>query len=150
MAARKKKTARKASKAPRKTQAVKVKRAPAQLGALERKTLKLIESTADRVQKRILSRVLPELKFPTRSLSNVTYDRKVGYLELGKGRSLEEVVGNMQMVAEGVETTAAAAHLGRRLGVQMPIAEEVYAILHEGKPPRAAIEDLMARALVEE
>jgi glycerol-3-phosphate dehydrogenase (NAD(P)+) len=56
----------------------------------------------------------------------------------------------MQMVAEGVETTAAAFHLGRQTGVEMPITEEVNAILHEGKDPRAAIEDLMARALVEE
>ncbi len=76
-------------------------------------------------------------------------NRYVG-VELGKGRSLDEIIGSMQMVAEGVETTAAAAHLGRRLAVQMPITDEVYAILHEGKPPRAAIEDLMARALVEE
>lgn len=76
-------------------------------------------------------------------------NRHVG-VELGKGRSLDDIVGNMQMVAEGVETTAAASHLGRRLGVQMPITDEVYAILHEDKPPRAAIEDLMARALVEE
>ncbi len=76
-------------------------------------------------------------------------NRHVG-VELGKGRSLDEVVGSMQMVAEGVETTAAAFHLGRQLGVQMPITDEVYAILHEGKRPRAAIEDLMARALVEE
>lgn len=76
-------------------------------------------------------------------------NRRVG-VELGGGASLEEVVGGMQMVAEGVETTAAAFHLGRQTGVPMPITDEVNAILHEGKDPRAAIEDLMARALVEE
>ena len=56
----------------------------------------------------------------------------------------------MRMVAEGVETTAAVHHLGRETGVDVPITDEVNAILHHGKDPRAAIEDLMARALVEE
>jgi glycerol-3-phosphate dehydrogenase (NAD(P)+) len=76
-------------------------------------------------------------------------NRNVG-LELGRGRPLGEVIEGMQMVAEGVETTAAAFHLGRETGVRMPITDEVQAILHEGKSPRAAIEDLMTRALVEE
>ena len=76
-------------------------------------------------------------------------NRHVG-VELGRGRSLDDITGSMQMVAEGVETTIAAAHLSRQVGVQMPITDEVYAILHEGKAPRAAIEDLMGRALVEE
>ncbi len=76
-------------------------------------------------------------------------NRHVG-VELGRGRTLQDIIGGMQMVAEGVETTAAAYHLGRRTGVQMPITGEVQEILHGGKSPRAAIEDLMARALVEE
>ncbi len=76
-------------------------------------------------------------------------NRRVG-VELGGGAKLEEIIDGMQMVAEGVETTAAAFQLGRQTGVDMPITEEVNAILHEGKNPRAAIEDLMARALVEE
>lgn len=80
---------------------------------------------------------------------SLSRNRHVG-IELGKGRSLDEIIGSMQMVAEGVETTSAAYHLGRRLGVKMPITNEVYAILKEGKLARAAIEDLMARALVEE
>lgn len=76
-------------------------------------------------------------------------NRHVG-VELGQGQSLPDIVAGMQMVAEGVETTAAAHHLGRETGVPMPITDEVNAILHHGKQPRAAIEDLMARALVEE
>lgn len=61
-------------------------RAKAKLGPLDKKTLDLIESTAVRVQKSIEKRVLPELKFPVRSLANVTYDKRRGYFELGKGR----------------------------------------------------------------
>jgi DNA topoisomerase-6 subunit A len=56
-----------------------------QLTELDKKTLKLIEGTAQKVQTKILGRTLPELRFPTRSLSNVKYDTKVGYLELGRG-----------------------------------------------------------------
>ena len=62
------------------------KRATAKLDTLDKKTIKLIDSTADRVQKSIYKRVLPELKFPVRSLANVSYDKKVGYFELGRGR----------------------------------------------------------------
>lgn len=61
-------------------------RQPRKLSTEEGKTLTLIEKTADRVQKSIFQRVLPELKFPVRSLSNVEYDKKRGYFELGKGR----------------------------------------------------------------
>ncbi|MFO1009118.1 MAG: DNA topoisomerase IV subunit A [Planctomycetota bacterium] len=56
-----------------------------QLTELDQKTLKLIEATAQRVQAKILARNLPEMRFPTRSLSNVKYDTKVGYFELGRG-----------------------------------------------------------------
>ena len=66
--------------------AAKIKKAPRKLEELDKKTLHLIESTATRVRSNILSRVLPELKFPTRSLGNVKYDTKVGYFELGRGR----------------------------------------------------------------
>jgi len=61
-------------------------RARAKLSLLDKKTLDLIESTAERVQKSIKKRNLPELKFPVRSLANVTYDKRRGYFELGKGR----------------------------------------------------------------
>src|SRR5688500_873992 len=49
-------------------------------------TLNLISSTADRVRKSIDQRIMPELRFPIRSLSNVKYDSKIGYFELGRGR----------------------------------------------------------------
>jgi DNA topoisomerase-6 subunit A len=61
-------------------------RAIAKLSPLDKKTLALIESTAERVRRSIEKRTLPELKFPVRSLANVTYDKRRGYFELGKGR----------------------------------------------------------------
>ena len=66
------------------TAPARVRRAP-HLDALDKKTLALIQSTADRVHKKIHARILPELRFPIRSLSNVKYDKKVGYFELGRG-----------------------------------------------------------------
>jgi len=82
----KKKATRKAATRGAKPAVTGTKRAPAKLSELDRKTLRLIESTADRVQRSIFRRSLPELKFPVRSLSNVSYDAKVGYFELGGGR----------------------------------------------------------------
>jgi len=63
-----------------------IARAPRKLDGLDVKTLELIAGTATRVQKEILARELPELSFPTRALSNVKYDTKIGYFQLGKGR----------------------------------------------------------------
>jgi len=56
------------------------------LDALDKKTLGLITSTAERVRTRIDARGLPELSFPERSLGNVKYDQKIGYFELGRGK----------------------------------------------------------------
>ena len=71
-------------------------------------------------------------------------NRHVG-AELGKGRSLEEVLGEMTMVAEGVATTRAANALAQRTGIEMPIVSEVHAVLFENKPAREALEALMLR-----
>lgn len=73
-------------------------------------------------------------------------NRTVG-VELGKGRKLAEIIAGMHgMVAEGVLTTNAAVGLARSRGVEMPISEQMHAILHDGKPPRDAIHDLMTRS----
>jgi DNA topoisomerase-6 subunit A len=88
MAERKKKTP--PPETPKKT----VAKAPRKLDELDTKTLKLIENTATRVQAHILKRVLPELRFPTRSLSNVKYDSKVGYFELGRGQTARALTVN--------------------------------------------------------
>jgi glycerol-3-phosphate dehydrogenase (NAD(P)+) len=72
-------------------------------------------------------------------------NRTVG-VELGRGRKLPEIIAGMHgMVAEGVLTTNAAVELARRKGVQMPLTEQMYLILREGKSPADAIRDLMAR-----
>jgi glycerol-3-phosphate dehydrogenase (NAD(P)+) len=75
---------------------------------------------------------------------DLSRNRHVGF-ELGKGRSLAEVLGEMRQVAEGVRTAKSAFDLARREGVLMPIVSEVYAVLYEGKTPRAAVSDLMTR-----
>jgi glycerol-3-phosphate dehydrogenase (NAD(P)+) len=73
-------------------------------------------------------------------------NRGVG-VELGRGRKLPEILAGMHgSVAEGVFTTHAAVGLSRARGVEMPIAEQMYAILHQGKSPGEAIHDLMTRS----
>jgi glycerol-3-phosphate dehydrogenase (NAD(P)+) len=73
-------------------------------------------------------------------------NRSVG-VELGRGRKLPEILADMHgMVAEGIFTTTAALGLARAHGVEMPITEQMYAILHEGKAPRTAIHELMTRS----
>jgi glycerol-3-phosphate dehydrogenase (NAD(P)+) len=67
--------------------------------------------------------------------------------ELGRGRTLREILAGMKMVAEGIHTTVAARRISRALGVEMPISEQIYQVLYRGKPPRKAVEELMTRAL---
>ena len=76
-------------------------------------------------------------------------NRTVG-VELGKGRKLEEITGSMRMVAEGVGTTAATHALASQLGIEMPITEQMYTVLYEGRSPRDAIRELMERRLKHE
>jgi len=76
-------------------------------------------------------------------------NRRLGQA-LGSGRSLEEAVRETAMVAEGVRTTRAACALARRAGVEMPIAEQMRAVLYEGRPPREAVDTLMIRSLKRE
>jgi glycerol-3-phosphate dehydrogenase (NAD(P)+) len=72
-------------------------------------------------------------------------NRNVG-AALGQGRGLQEIIAGMHgMVAEGVLTTNAALGLAKRHGVEMPITEQMYSILNEGRPPRDAIRELMSR-----
>jgi glycerol-3-phosphate dehydrogenase (NAD(P)+) len=77
-------------------------------------------------------------------------NRSVG-VELGRGKKLEEIMAGMHgMVAEGVLTTSAAMGLARSVGVEMPITEQMYEILQNGKEPSDAIRDLMNRPLTKE
>ena len=76
---------------------------------------------------------------------SLSRNRTVG-MELGRGRSLPEILEGLGgHVAEGVRTTSAALGLARRRGVEMPIAEQMEAILMHGKAPQQAIEELMMR-----
>jgi glycerol-3-phosphate dehydrogenase (NAD(P)+) len=76
-------------------------------------------------------------------------NRHVG-IELGKGRRLPEILAQMRMVAEGVETAAPLLALAREHGIDMPITEQVDAILHRGKAPKEAIREIMDRPLKHE
>jgi glycerol-3-phosphate dehydrogenase (NAD(P)+) len=72
-------------------------------------------------------------------------NRSVG-VELGRGRKLPEIVSGMHgMVAEGIFTTNAAVQLAKARGVEMPITEQMHAVLNQGKSPRDAIQSLMTR-----
>jgi len=76
---------------------------------------------------------------------SLSRNRMVG-TELGKGRELNEILAGMNgKVAEGVLSTAAALGLAARYGVEMPITEQMDAILHRGKSPKEAIYELMTR-----
>ena len=75
---------------------------------------------------------------------SLSRNRTVGY-RLGRGETLEAILSDMAAVAEGVKTTDAALGLARRHGVEMPITEEMYAILYEGRSADEALRALMAR-----
>ncbi len=76
---------------------------------------------------------------------SLSRNRMVG-IELGKGRKLGKILAEMNgKVAEGVVSTAAALGLAARYGVEMPITEQMDAILHRGKSPKEAIHELMMR-----
>ncbi|MBI2394856.1 MAG: NAD(P)-dependent glycerol-3-phosphate dehydrogenase [Deltaproteobacteria bacterium] len=76
-------------------------------------------------------------------------NRTVGY-EMGRGRTLDDVLGSMNQVAEGVRTAKSARDLSIKLGIDMPISTEVYRVLYENKPVKQAVYDLMTRTLVRE
>ena len=80
---------------------------------------------------------------------DLSRNRSVG-IELGRGRKLDEILNHMNMVAEGVKTTLSAYQLANKLGVAMPITEQMYQILYEDKDPKQAVTALMRRALTSE
>lgn len=77
---------------------------------------------------------------------DLSRNRTVG-LKLGKGKKLAQINSEMNMVAEGIKTTQSAYHLARRMHVDMPILEQVYNILYQGKNCSEAVQDLLAREL---
>jgi glycerol-3-phosphate dehydrogenase (NAD(P)+) len=75
---------------------------------------------------------------------DLSRNRQVG-LALARGDALPDILGRLGHIAEGVGTARIARELAERLGVEMPITREVAAVLHDGKAPRAAVNDLLAR-----
>jgi len=66
--------------------------------------------------------------------------------EIGKGKKPKEVLEKTEMVIEGAATTKSAFQLSKKYKVEMPITEQVFAVLYRGKSPKKAIHDLMTRA----
>jgi glycerol-3-phosphate dehydrogenase (NAD(P)+) len=75
---------------------------------------------------------------------DLSRNRTVGR-RLGEGETLEEILGDTNTVAEGIKTVPAVRDLAHREGVEMPIVEEVYAMLVEGRSPEEALVRLMSR-----
>ncbi len=80
---------------------------------------------------------------------DLSRNRQVG-LQLGKGKKLDDILAQMNMVAEGVINTASCYELAQKIGVEMPILEQTYQVLYQGKKPVAAVSDLFKRNLKEE
>ncbi len=80
---------------------------------------------------------------------NLSRNRTVG-LKLGSGKSLDQALSEMTMVAEGVKTTLSCYQLARQSGVEMPILEQTYAVLYENKRCQDAVAELFERDLKEE
>jgi glycerol-3-phosphate dehydrogenase (NAD(P)+) len=85
----------------------------------------------------------------TTCISPYSRNRFVGE-QLGKGKTLKQIEGHMQMVAEGVPTAKSAYMLSLKYKVEMPIAKEVYLILYKNKSPLKTFKDLMLRKKKEE
>jgi len=68
-------------------------------------------------------------------------------VRLGKGEKLDDIMKSAKTVAEGVKTARAARDLAKKYRIEMPIVDEVYQLLYEGKDPRQALKDLMIRDL---
>lgn len=77
---------------------------------------------------------------------DLSRNRTVG-MKLGRGQRIKEILEEMHMVAEGVKTTLAAVQLAGNVGVELPIAEQIYSVLYEDREPRSALQDLMGREL---
>jgi glycerol-3-phosphate dehydrogenase (NAD(P)+) len=77
---------------------------------------------------------------------NLSRNRRMG-LALAAGKTVEEAQEEIQQVVEGVKAAKAVHDVAEKLGIEMPIANQVYRILYEGAAPREAVEALMTREL---
>jgi glycerol-3-phosphate dehydrogenase (NAD(P)+) len=71
-------------------------------------------------------------------------NRRVGE-QLGSGKAIEELISEMKTVAEGIPTSRSAFECARKLGIETPIIDQVYAVVHQGKRPAQALEELLER-----
>lgn len=77
---------------------------------------------------------------------DLSRNRSVG-IALGQGKTLDEILNGMNMVAEGVKTTLSAYQLAAKVGVEVPITDQMYKILYQQNDPRQAVTDLLSRDL---
>jgi glycerol-3-phosphate dehydrogenase (NAD(P)+) len=77
---------------------------------------------------------------------DLSRNRKVG-IRIAQGKSVQEITQGTRMVAEGIRNTRSVYMLARSLGAEMPIVEQMYKVIHEGKKPAEAVRDLMQRSL---
>lgn len=80
---------------------------------------------------------------------DLSRNRTVG-LKLGQGKNLSTILSEMNMVAEGVMTTRSAWNLAGKMGIEMPILEQIYLVLYKDKPCNEAVGDLLSRSLKHE
>jgi len=71
-------------------------------------------------------------------------NRRVGE-QIGRGRTVEQITASTQTVAEGIPTTKSAFECARRLNIETPIIDQVYAVVYEGKAPSQALQELLGR-----
>jgi len=77
-------------------------------------------------------------------ISRQSRNRYVGE-QLGKGRTIDEIVAEMHMVAEGIKTSQVVYEVAERYGVEMPIAQEIHGVIHEGRSAADAYRGLLRR-----
>jgi glycerol-3-phosphate dehydrogenase (NAD(P)+) len=77
---------------------------------------------------------------------DLSRNRKVG-IQIAQGKNLQEISQETRMVAEGIRNTRSVYLLSRRLNAEMPIVEQMYKVIYEGKQPDEAVRDLMQRSL---
>ncbi|MFD1613228.1 NAD(P)H-dependent glycerol-3-phosphate dehydrogenase [Sphingomonas tabacisoli] len=80
----------------------------------------------------------------TTCTSPLSRNRTVGF-ELGKGRSLQDIIAGMNQVAEGVKSSGPIYQAAKALGIEVPIITEVYRVVHEGRSPSSAFRGLLRR-----
>ena len=80
---------------------------------------------------------------------DLSRNRTVG-MQLGQGRKLDEILGGMRQVAEGIITAKSIYFLAKKMDVEMPISEQVYRVIYEGKDPALVVRELMERDLKHE